>query len=397
MTKLTISNSLLAAVKNAAVSMGDTFVLSVLPKEVGAGCRQASLSCCNGNAMSNIYLPVKADDDACGEYIFGKEFGQIVQTLSAYDEKDFVIKRKEDGTCTITCGSAVVPLPVRESAVKIQVKSPTDCGAVIVDVPAAELREAVARAGCAFSVSVGGRYEIVRNAMNVAIEKNGERYRLRFVTTDGVIASGARASITRQSGLEVLGDEGLSLSLNATVLTKIAGLIANETVTLFLAKGQVMLQDGYNVYTIVPNAQVFPPSVGLMLQVELQKAYAFKVSKKRFLASLDIAILNSCSEDTGTKACITVEDGTLSISSVDGSCRSKLETTEITGAATIGLNVSFVKKLLSHMAEDVTIYGAGPTECIFISDGMEGSRCFLAPAPISAPLAESNSVSEKKE
>ena len=96
MTKLTISNSLLAAVKNAAVSMGDTFVLSVLPKEVGAGCRQASLSCCNGNAMSNIYLPVKADDDACGEYIFGKEFGQIVQTLSAYDEKDFVIKRKEE-------------------------------------------------------------------------------------------------------------------------------------------------------------------------------------------------------------------------------------------------------------------------------------------------------------
>lgn len=392
MKKLTISNAALVhAVKKASVSVRDTFVLSVLAKDVGNGARQGSLSCCDGNTQSNIYIPVVADDDACGEYVFGKEFGQIVQTLSAYDEKDFVIRQKGDGTCTISCGGAVVPIPVRDSATKIQPKNLKECGAVVIECATDLFGCAVMRAGCAYSVTVGGKYEMLRNVMNVSVKKYEEQYRLLLVSTDGLIASGAYVPISKQRGLEALKEGELSLSLNASVFTKIASAISGEAVTLYLVEKQVIMQDGYDIYIIVPNATVFPVTVGSMLLADIPKGYEFSVSKKRLLSAMDVALLSVDSGDAGREAvAMTVEDGALTISSRDGGCRSKLDAENITGAVRIGANATYVRKLLAPMGSVVQIYGSNAAAPIYFSDEMQGARCFLAPVQLDQEAPVSN-------
>lgn len=377
MTKLTINNeTLVAAVKSAAICMKDTFVLGVINKDVGSGLCQGSLSCCNGSTQSNIFIGVKADEDACGEYIFGKEFGQIVQTLSVYDKGDFIIKRKEDGSCTISCGGAAVPVPVLSSAAGIQVSDLN--GSEVAELEAAVFKDAVARGGSSFDVNVGGAYEALRNAINIQTEKAGEQYFLRFTTSDGVKASSARATVKKQSGME----NALALSVNASVFTKIAASCKSESVTLYMSKNQLVVQDGYDLYLIVPNATEFPGGISQLLLTQPERNYCFKVAKKRLLSSIDVALLGA---GTGKvkKVCVSVEDGKLTVQNAGGSCRGKLETSEISGAVQMGMDADRLKSLLSHMGEDVLFYGQGTTSPIYINDGAENAMCFLAPAPFS--------------
>lgn len=375
MTKLTISNeTLVAAVKSAAICMKDTFVLSVSNKDVGSGLFQGSLGCCNGSTQSSIFIGVKADEDACGEYVFGKEFGQIVQTLAAYDDGNFIIKRKEDGNCTISCGGAAVPVPVLASAAGIQVSDMT--GSVVAELDAAVFKDAVARGGSSFDANAGGAYEALRNAISIRTENAGEQYFLRFTSSDGVKASSARAVVKKQAGME----NELSLSVNATVFTKIASVAKSEAVTLYMSNKQLIIQDGYDLYIIVPNAAEFPAGISQLLLTKPEKNYSFKVVKKKLLSSIDVALLGAGTGKSKRKACVSVEDGKLTVQNAGGSCRSKLETTEISGAVQMGLNADKLKSLLAHMGEDILFYGQGAVSPVYISDGVENAMCFLAPA-----------------
>ena len=390
MKKLIVEHeTLVKAVKKASASLKDTFVLKIISVEVGKGQLQGSLSCCNDSTQAVIYIPVKADNDACGEYIFGKEFGTIVQTLSVYDDKDFIIKCNSDGMCTIACGNADVPIPVCNSTASIPLQDIAANGALVVECKAESFREAAVRGGCAYSGNIGGAYEIVRNVINLVLEKTEKQYNLQFITSDGMSASIARAQIVKQSGLDNLKDGEASFCVNATVFLKIASAISSESVTLYLAKTQILLRDGNDVYIIVPNANTFPVSIGIMLRAELPTGYRFKVAKKRLLAAMDVASLGN-DQETKYKVCAMVEDGKLTISSVDGACSSRPEIAEISGAVKIAFNSTRLRSLFGHGGEDILICGAGAEAPIYISDGVDGARCLLSPATL-----ESEKVSEK--
>lgn len=390
MTKLTIENeALVTAVKSAQICMKDAFVLSVINKDVGGGLCQGSLSCCNGSTQSSIFIGVKADEEACGEYIFGKEFGQIVLTLAAYDNGDFIIKRRENGDCTISCGGAAVPIPVLASATSIQVSDLRGSGVAELDAEA--FKDAVARGGSSFDTTIGGAYEALRNAISIQTEKTGEQYFLRFTSSDGIKASSARIAVKKQAGME----NELALSVNAAVFTKIGAASKNETVTLYMGRTQLVIQDGYDLYLIVPNAAAFPAGISQLLLTQPEKNYFFKVAKRKLLSSIDVALLGITTRKE-KKVCASVEDGKLTIRNASGSCRSKLETSEISGAVRMGMDADRLKSLLSHMGEDIIFYGQDTTRPIYINDGAENAMCFLAPAPFTdEPVEDEDKAAEE--
>jgi hypothetical protein len=382
MSKISVKNhDLVSAVKQASVSVDDTYVLTVLDKEIsGSGMRQASLSCCNGSTQANIFIAVTADDNALGKYVFSKDFGGIVNTLAAYDDGDFEIVRQENGAVSISCGTAVVPVPVCENAVEISPRNPKENNAAQVVVKMDSLKEAIIRGGSSYSTIIGGAYEPLRNVINIVPEKNGDAYRLRIASSDGAMASGAYAPVLKQARLAPLCENELSLSLNATVFGKIMSVLKSEETTLYIMKEQVLLRDGYNIYIILPNATEFPAGVSKLLLTTPEMNYSFKVSKKRLLSAVEIALLNCGGSAANRKVICEVEDGTLSLQSVDGACHTVMQATEVTGSVRMGLNGNLLKMILSHMGDDILFYGTGAVSPIYISDGVEGSMSFLAPA-----------------
>lgn len=377
MAKLIIGNSVLTeTVRKASVSLKDSFVLKVTAQKDAEGNNLASLCACDGSTQANITFLCKCDSDEAFQVIIGKEFANTVKAVAQYaPEQDIVIDVKE-GSAQISCGEAKVPLGILADAVEIQPENPQTEKVVLIAAKSEDLKKAVSVGGMAYSTSVDGRMEVVKNAISLSFVTDGETNQMQIVTTNGLFCAGAHCPVSVMQG-EGLAEK--SYSLKATVFTKIASELTADAVQMFLFEKQVIVRENNDFYIIVPNANKFPSVIGTQLFSGIESGFTARVNRKKLAAAIEVAMLNASTQEEARKTVYSLEGDTLKVHSFNGKSETKMGVANASGAVSIGLNGDYVKSAIAKLGEEVTISGTFADRPVFLNDGTAGVALMLAP------------------
>lgn len=249
------------AVKRAGIAAKDVYVLRITPhKEEKSGNYIASLCTCDSTAgiQAVAFLLVSVDGmpDTATEMIFGKDFTETVAAVTAFAPDDALTLQPDGHTCTVSCGTATVTLPLLAEAALIESVNPKEHAYVQIEADTEKLKHAV-EVGSAAMVTTEGKTSMTFYRNSVALQpvkKANGNYALRILSIDtlGIMVSGAQVDILPSTGLDDMIAQNRIVALNGTAVQSIVlGAAASKISFLFFDK-QVIVREVNDFYLLTP-------------------------------------------------------------------------------------------------------------------------------------------------
>lgn len=367
MKKFTVGNKeLLNAVEKASVGAKETYIITITKRANSEGKKFASIAASDGEIKSLASFLATCDDPEGFKVIVGKEFYNIVRTLSQLS-KDIEMEII-DNAAILKCGTSVVPVSIKEDGMDIAVINPNnEPEALSVSVNTEELISAVRKGGYAYPVSTSTNTGLT-NAVCLIPIIDGENNYLRFVTADGYNAAGADAKLDKVSANFADSVKAKkTITLNATALQNIVSKFENESTDIYLFSKQVLIKNGNDFYIIRPFEKQFPIAITGMLYQDARE-YEIQLSARELKTVLDITMLDGSEGNDKKYAILTLtKDGQVTVSSVSGRSSTKLNMNTHLGEVKICFKAQFMKTAIDKtFSEKISISGCGSISPIYI-------------------------------
>lgn len=380
MCKLVIENSqLVNAIKKASGSAKETYVLSVSLNKSSDGKNFATLDACNDSTRTTAFLLCETKISEPITVIMGKELREIVYALAQCGNK-FMLTI-EDAFVTIQCGTSKVPVGILKDAMTLNVSNPENEECLAVRVETEAFTSALYKGGFAYTEK-DGKDSSLCNTIALIPLKIAEEFRFRILSVDanGIMAAASHVQFVPDNATlieSIIKDKRMFL-LNASFIFKSIEGMEGDNLDMYLFKSQLVIKAVNDFYVMVLKGTDFPINIGDSLFTKVTDEYRFTVESKLLKAAAGIAILNGSTDREKTLAVIELIDGDIKVSSETGKNETVLKCIKSTGKIRIGINVAYLKNILDHSAEKVSIYGISNTTPIFIQSEEE-TAIFLLP------------------
>lgn len=353
---------LITAVEKASISCKDTFVIVVNSKKnksadntEGDNSVLVTVLACNGNTQSAATISAKAD--SIGTFIVGVELYDALKAVGEFGD-EFTID-VSDKIAEISSGNATMPLGLKKDAIKVDMQSPKKEKSYL---QATIEREAFVKAVRQGSFAYGSASCDVNLINTVAIHPQIDDKLLYFLSSDGRLATRSKVVAMDLNNKLENDSDTLYISLDAPTLRSICTKLGGDNIEIFIFSKQISIKDENDYYTLTRYQTVFPKVVGDLLDLN---EYDYKADFD--VSSLKAALKVATVLEDKKKALITIKNGEVTISSVQGKNTALVKAENVEGEISIIVNEKHFEMVIADLAADkLTVLGLGSGKPIYI-------------------------------
>ena len=384
MIKVVIENKqLVSGLKKVGNSLKDSLLIQVQLKKTAEGNNYATLMTSDGKTQTCVFFTCKTEIKESLSVIVGREFREVVNTLANCGD-DFTLE-VDEAVVMIECGASRVPVGIKGEFTTLQVEDPTKSKSVTLTVDTEEFAASLFKGGFAYTEKDGKNGALV-NVIALIPVKTTDGYALRILSIDanGVMSAGSICGITIENSEAIDGviANKRAFLVNASYLMKSINEMDAKTLSMFITGTQATIRNRNDIYIMtLKDSSSYPVQIADNLFGDINMEYSFEVDKKLLKAAAAVAILNGLDEREKNLAVLSLEESHLTVSSINNKNETKIAVTAAQGTIRLGVNVAYLRSILDHSADKVTICGINYNTPIFFKSEKE-STTFLLPVNI---------------
>ena len=337
----------------------------------------------DGFAQSQIGVMVEIDEKVENDYTIVLP-GDFIGTIKGINSLGDKIEIKVNEThSVISCGTAVITLPLLKNGKEIAVCSPEKEKFVAFMTTRDEFKKALLKGALASDNGTGKG--VFDNTLFLNFSQVDDQYKLLMITVGGEAAfvSAKYASIQVPAQCEEMINTMVKEEKTVYVTAShFLGMLehVSEQISVYVFDKQTVVCSGADTYVFVNKVGNFNIKVLKKLLFKNEYTFNIKVDNAELKKALSVATLNVIDDKNKIVMELNKE---LKISSVAGSSTITVPVKEGSeGEIRIGLNASFLKRAIERCENEVEIFGTEEKKPIYVRDNDNEADIVILPTKL---------------
>lgn len=345
------------AVKKLKGFMSDSCVISCTENTAGDGKYLAKLSASNGTAQATCICAYEADKPTRDAYMLGSSFASVLDTLAPFGDE--VQLETVGETLMVAVGTATVPVPLLKDAMSIKIVSLKGREHFKVNVKKDVFASAVMHG------SIAGGDDGTTDVVKIWPMNINDKKQLRFMSFCSFVVSEALCDtdVKDTTVFDAWAGDNKGVVVRIGALSSLVKRLRNDEVMVCITEGQLVIQDGNDLYCFVGIEKDFPSALAKALEVPETK-YRFSVDAEKLSSALSVIALQK-----EKKIALKLNQSFLTVTTTNGNTKADLQVEGDGSLDGIILNEEYMRKIASTFAGEMSVTGTNGKAGIYFHNG----------------------------